>query len=237
MDEAAFETARGDPVPAVTASEMREVDRVAVDEFGIEVLQMMEHAGRALAGAARERSEGPVTVLAGNGGNGGGGLCAARHLRNRGVELRVVLDREPGELSGPAAHHHATLCEMGVPVGVGIGALPAATDLLLDALVGYGLSGPLRGSAAELAGAAPDHSASVVSLDVPSGLDATTGERPGVAVDPDCVVTLALPKTGLQRLDADRLLADIGLPAGVYERLDIPTFVFPEYVVGLSSTD
>jgi len=237
MDEAAFETAHGDSVPAVTASEMREVDRVAVDDFGIGVLQMMEHAGRALAAVGRERSEEPVTVLAGDGGNGGGGLCAARHLRNHGAEVRVVLDREHSAHSGPAAHHHATLREMGVSVGVGADAVPADTALFLDALVGYGLSGPLCGTAGDLAEKATDHAASIVSLDVPSGRDATTGEQPGPGVEPDSVVTLALPKTGLRDLDAGLRLADIGLPASVYERLDIPPFVFKEYVVELSTDD
>lgn len=235
MEREAFETSDGRSVPAVTAVEMRDVDRVAVDRFGIEVLQMMEHAGRALAGAVRERADGPVTVLAGNGGNGGGGLCSARHLRNRGVEVRVVLDRAPDELSGPPAHHHATLAEMGVPVAVGTEGFDPEAGPVVDALVGYGLSGPLRGTAAELIEAIPE-AATVVSLDVPSGMDATTGERPGVAVDPDSVVTLALPKTGLTESGVALLLADIGLPAGVYDALDIPAFGFESYTVGITPT-
>lgn len=232
MEQATFETAGGRPVPAVTAAEMRDVDRVAVESFGIEVLQMMEHAGRALAGAAIERAEGPVTVLVGNGGNGGGGLCCARHLRNRGVDVRVVVDRAPGQLTGPAAHHHATLREMGVPVAVGPDAPNAGAGLVVDALVGYGLGGPLRGTAAELVEATAD--ATVVSLDVPSGVNATTGERPGVAVDADSVVTLALPKTGLAGYRGDLVLADIGLPTGVYAELDVPPFDFPAFAVGIT---
>jgi NAD(P)H-hydrate repair Nnr-like enzyme with NAD(P)H-hydrate epimerase domain len=94
MDERAFRTGTGRQVPAVTAAEMREVDRVAVEEFGVSLLQMMENAGRNLARHVREVGAGPVVVLAGNGGNGGGGLCGARHLRNR--------DRGVGG-AGPAA--------------------------------------------------------------------------------------------------------------------------------------
>ena len=232
MDETVFRTAEGRTVPAVTAAEMRAHDRVAVGTFGIEVLQMMEHAGRALAEAVREHGDGPVTVLAGNGGNGGGGLCCARHLANRGVDVRVVLDRAPEALSGPSAHHHATLAAMDCPVAVG----PASVDtpLVVDALVGYGLAGPLSGTAAELARAANEAATTVVSLDVPSGLDATTGERPGEAVEHAAVVTLALPKTGLRAVDADLVLADIGLPAGVYRELDIPPFAFDGYRVALA---
>jgi len=232
MDETLFRTGDGEPVPAVTAEEMRRVDDVAVAAFGIDVLQMMEHAGRALAGAVRDRTEGQVTVLAGSGGNGGGGLCAARHLRNRGVEVRVVLDRSPEDLRGPAAHHHETLAAMDVPVAVGADAVADDAETVVDALVGYGLSGSLSGTAAALVAAIGDAPA-VVSLDVPSGLDATTGEALGVAVEADRVVTLALPKTGLAGLSGDLLLADIGLPDGVYDRLDIPPFGFDDYAVAL----
>ena len=223
MDPTTFRTADGNAVPAVTAAEMRAVDRVAVEEFGIEVLQMMEHAGRTLARTVRAVSDGSVTVLAGNGGNGGGGLCCARQLVNRGSDVRVVLDREPSELTGPAAHHYETVDAMGVPVAVGPDALQdGRRAVFVDALVGYGLRGPLSGTAAELVGAIESGATPVVSLDVPSGVDATTGERPGVTVEPERVHTLALPKTGLNGVDVDLVLADIGLPSGVYDRLDIP---------------
>ncbi len=91
-------------LPALTAEQMREVDRVAVEELGIELVQMMENAGRSLADLAI-RIFGPesVTVLAGSGGNGGGGLVAARHLANRGVTPRVVLSRGEAELAAVPA--------------------------------------------------------------------------------------------------------------------------------------
>lgn len=250
MDRPSFTTTDGQPVTAVTAAEMREVDRVAVEAFGIGVLQMMEHAGRALAGQVLELLDGdddadvraapaaePVTVLAGNGGNGGGGRCCARHLANRGVDVSVVYDREPEALEGPAAHHHETIAAMDLPVAVGPDAVGDDSGLLVDALVGYGLEGPLRGTAAELVESAAAIDGPIVSLDVPSGLDARTGERPGVAVAPDRVLTLALPKTGLAAADAALYLADIGLPAGVYRRADVePCAPFDAgYVVELRS--
>ena len=156
-------------------------------------------------------------------------------LEPRGHEVTLVdARRAPDDLSGPAAHHHATLREMGVPVAVGSEGLDPDAGPVVDALVGYGLGGPLRGTAAELVAAIPD-AATVLSLDVPSGMDATTGERPGVAVDADSVVTLALPKTGLTEAEGDLLLADIGLPAGVYDALDIPAFAFDDYLVRVTS--
>jgi len=238
-----FRTPSGTPVPAVTAAEMREVDRLAVEAFGIDLLQMMENAGRTLAWHARELADGgAVTVVAGNGGNGGGGLVCARHLANRDVPVEVLLDRRPGDLEGAAAHQHATLAEMDVPVAVG----PDADDprdvmdgaaLVVDALIGYGLSGAVRGPAAGLVGATNAADASVLSLDVPSGRNATTGEQPGPAVDPERLLTLALPKTGLQRLDCPLVLGDISIPAALYERMDL-AYELPfgdQYWVGLTA--
>lgn len=217
--ETPFETSDGTPVPAVTAAEMRDVDRIVVEELGLGLLQMMENAGRTLASVVREAAEGPVTVLAGSGGNGGGGLAAARHLDNRDIDVRVVLDRSPADLDGAAAAQHGILAEMDVPVAAGADAL-GTRPVVVDALVGYGLSGPLRGTAADLV-AALDTDSTVVSLDVPSGVDATTGETPGPAVRPDLTLTLALPKTGLGDGPGDLTLADIGIPAVVFRRAGI----------------
>jgi NAD(P)H-hydrate epimerase len=202
---------------------MREVDRLAVETFGIDLRQMMENAGRTLAARVRAvapRRDAPVTVVAGNGGNGGGGLVCARHLHNRSQPVRVVLDRPPDELDGAAANQHAILDETGVPVAVGPDAV-GETAVVVDALIGYGLSGPVRGSGATLVAAMNATDAPVVSLDVPSGRDATTGDEPGRAVDSARVLTLALPKTGLDALDCPLALADNSLPGALYERLGL----------------
>jgi len=95
-------------------------------------------------------------------------------------------------------------------------------DLILDALIGYSLTGPPRGIAAELIGWA-NRSAPILSLDVPSCLDATTGEAPDEVARARWTMTLALPKTGLLDERAGELvLADIGIPEGVYRRAAIP---------------
>jgi NAD(P)H-hydrate epimerase len=102
-----FRTEEGTLAPAVTADEMREVDRVAVEDFGLTILQMMENAGRNLVQHALEMLGGPngeVTILAGAGGNGGGGLYCARHLHNQRVRVWVLLAREESAL-GPAARN------------------------------------------------------------------------------------------------------------------------------------
>ena len=227
MPSQPFRTADEKVVSAVTADEMREVDRIAVEEFGIGLLQMMENAGRTLAWHVRDiadetASGDVVTVIAGNGGNGGGGLAAARHLANRDLAVTVVLDRPPGKLDGAARHQYETLAAMGVPVAVGLDARAKHRPaVVVDALVGYGLDGPLRGTAADLVRAIKTQESPVVSLDVPSGVNATTGEQPGETITPTRTLTLALPKTGLRAIAGRLFLADIAIPKGVFRRVGI----------------
>jgi NAD(P)H-hydrate epimerase len=219
-----FRTPAGRDVPAVTAAEMREVDRVAVDEVGLQLLQMMENAGRALAWHVhRVRDEnGTVVIGAGNGGNGGGGMACARHLTNRDVPVRIVLDRPSEELSGAAAEQYRILDEMSVPMTTDTNEIShEEPSVVVDALIGYGLDGTVRPPASELIDAMNQQLSPVVSLDVPSGIDATTGEILGSAVTPDRTVTLALPKPGLGTIRGTVYLADIGIPRTVYERLGI----------------
>lgn len=202
---------------------MRDVDRIAVEGVGFQLLQMMENAGRTLAWHVRDVRDGDVVVVAGNGGNGGGGLACTRHLANRDVPVRVVLDRSPEELTNAAAHQYHILNEMDVPVTSSVESL-ADVDrrtIVVDALIGYGLSGDVRPPAAEYIDQMNELSGPTVSLDVPSGIDATTGEPLGEAVVPDRTVTLALPKTGLDAHTGALYVADISIPRTVYDRLDI----------------
>jgi NAD(P)H-hydrate epimerase len=123
---------------------------------------------------------------------------------------------------------------MDVSVESGLDALPTTPSVVADCLVGYGLSGPLRGTAAAMVEHLDDD-ATTVSLDVPTGRNTTTGAEPGPAITADRVVTLALPKTGLVGLDCPVALADIGIPAVVYDRLGIPygELFAGEYLVDL----
>ena len=223
MSGNSFRTSTGWSVPAVTADEMRDVDRVAVKNVGVQLLQMMENAGRALAWHVRDVRESDVVVVAGNGGNGGGGLACARHLANRGVSVRVVLDRPSNELSGATAHQHHILNEMDVSITASVDSLAdtGGRTTVVDALIGYGLSGDVRPPADAYIDRMNERPGPTVSLDIPSGIDATTGEPLGVAVTPDRTVTLALPKTGLDVSTGMLYLADIGIPRTVYDRLDI----------------
>jgi NAD(P)H-hydrate epimerase len=227
MSDALFWTKEGIPVPAVTAEQMRDVDRIAVEEFALGILQMMENAGRNLAGNVMEmlgRVSGEVTVLAGAGGNGGGGLCCARHLHNRGFKVNLILDREASVLRGAAAEQLRILQAAGLrPVQASqVEEAIRQAGVVVDALIGYSLRGAPRGRAAELIELCNtrrvrrESASQVLSLDVPSGLNATTGEAPGTVVRPHRTLTLALPKTGLHMIPGDLYLADIGIPPVVY---------------------
>ncbi len=223
-------------VSPVTAQQMRDVDRLMVDEAGISLVQMMENAGRALATVARSHLDGSVhrrhvALLAGPGGNGGGGLVAARRLTCWGATVTAWTSRHPDELTGVPRHQAAAAEASGVHLRSGP---PGAADfdgmdVVLDAVIGYSLRGAPSGVARELvraALAARDRGLPVVSLDVPSGLDPDTGRAPGTAVRASHTVTLARPKPGL--LDpaaADHVgalsLADISVPGWVYARLGL----------------
>jgi NAD(P)H-hydrate epimerase len=185
---------------------------------------MMENAGRNLALHVIDMLDGKrdrVTILAGAGGNGGGGLCRARHLHNRGFETTVVPSSAAEELEGAAQNQLRVLQVAGVQPTPASHAGDAIQDagLVVDALIGYGLRGAARGLTAELIGLSNQH-ARALSLDVPSDLSAT-GEALEPVAHPERTLTLALPKTGLQETPGELYLADIGIPPAVYQHLGL----------------
>jgi NAD(P)H-hydrate epimerase len=224
-------------VSAVTAAQMREVDRMMVEDIGVGLVQMMENAGRSLAALAIARfAPLSVTVLAGSGNNGGGGLVAARHLVNRGVAVTVVTAAE-----FPVGSVTESQLRAAKACGVMLARDLVAGDLVIDALVGYGLS-PFRGRTAKLAGWAAAQDSPVLALDNPTGLDATTGISAPGAIRAAATLTLALPKTGLVRAPeiGELYLADISVPNSVDETLGLrvpPLFVEAQMIRLLRSTD
>lgn len=235
MTASTFVTDEGIQVPAVTAEQMREVDRVAIQEVGPNLYQMMENAGRSLALTVLDAMGGasglePVVVLAGTGGNGGGGICAGRHLANRGVEVTVVLSDSKGLKAVP---------EDQLSTYRGTGGRVASPDeldkheagVVVDAIIGYSLRGAPRDAPRAMIEWTAAQTAPVISLDVPSGIDATSGRAPGAHVLASATLTLALPKTGLDvAAVGDLFLADIGIPRDVYRRsgIDVPAHIFGE---------
>ncbi len=237
--EAALPIVAAASVPAVSAATMAEVDRLAVDEFGIDLLQMMEQAGSHLAELVRLELGGDlrgrrVIVAVGPGNNGGGGLAAARHLANRGASVRVVLARPVNRLSAAGRHQMASLLQMAVECCVAIYDVSDAeldeelanADGAVDAILGYRATGAPHGEVGLLVERLASARGPVISLDLPSGIDPDTGDAPGSAVCAAVSLTLALPKLGLMtrsgREHAGRTyLGDIGLPGALYRRLGV----------------
>ena len=221
-----FVTDTGVRVPAVTTTQMREVDRIAIAWDAPSLQQMMENAGRALAETIIEMvGDGwrlqPVVVLAGVGGNGGGGICAARHLANHGGDVTVVAGRHE-TLGAAAAQQLEVFRHTGGRLASIDAMSPLDAALIADAIIGYSLAGPPRGEALAMIEWANVQHAPVLALDVPSGVDATTGEASGTAISAVATITLALPKTGLDAPAAGRVwLADIGIPGKVYHQVGI----------------
>lgn len=212
-------------LPFITGEQMRVVDELMIHDFGVSLLQMMENAGRNLAELAVKRflNDDPlgkrVIVLAGPGGNGGGGLAAARHLHNTGADVEIVLAAPSRNLSAAAAAQ-LTTCEAS-EIGITefkAGSLPRA-GLIVDAILGYGGSGDPRGTAAGLIDAANAHPAPVLANDIPSGIDASSGSVGRPSIRADTTLTIALPKTGLKEAHSmvgTLFVSDISVPPELY---------------------
>lgn len=215
-------------VPYLTTGQMIEVDRAMIEDYKIELIQMMENAGRNLAHLARERFfEGDprgksVVVLAGTGGNGGGALVCARRLHNYGAMVQVFVTRPAEDFSAIPAHQLDILQRMKVPVTPAAGITQAdQPDLIVDGLIGYSLKGAPRGAAGDLIRWANEQAAPILALDAPSGVDTTTGTVFEPAIKATATMTLALPKEGLhaggvEAQVGELYLADISVPPELY---------------------
>lgn len=204
--------------PLLDASRMRAVDAWAISDLGIPSLELMERAGSGLAALAGELAPtGLIVVVVGKGNNGGDGLVAARCLRDGGREVDVLLSGDRGELGGDALANLERL--PGAPPRVFDGALSADAALVVDALLGTGSSGAPRGAIAAAIEAIGASAAVVLAVDVPSGVDASTGVVAGPAVSAQATATFHAGKPGLWiepgRGHAGAVhVVDIGIPAG-----------------------
>ncbi len=217
------------PVPYVNASQMAEVDRAMVEDYKIEILQMMENAGRNLAHLARQRflSGDPrnhkIVILAGTGGNGGGAMVCARRLHNWGADVHVFITKSDDKFSTASAHQLSILRCMNIPIAQ-MDMLPSMQnfDLVIDGVIGYSLQGAPHGTAAEfIQWANEQRGTSILALDAPSGIDTSTGTIFDPAIRATSTMTLALPKEGLradgvQSYVGELYLADISVPPSLY---------------------
>jgi NAD(P)H-hydrate epimerase len=217
-------------IPFLTTEQMIEVDRAMVEDYGIGLTQMMENAGHSLASLARDLffegdvRQGNVSILAGSGGNGGGALVAARRLHNYGARVQLFITRPASQLAAVTARQLDILKRMGLP-HFEAGAIDdtGQPDLIIDGIIGYSLQGPPRGAAESLIKWANRQKKPILSLDVPSGVDSTSGVIYQPAIKATATMTLALPKLGLKAPGArdyagQLFLADISVPPELYAR-------------------
>jgi NAD(P)H-hydrate epimerase len=207
--------------PLHDAETMRAVDAWAIDERGVPSLELMEAAGRAVAEAAESATAaGPVRVVCGKGNNGGDGLVAARYLAAAGHEVEVLLLAPPGELSEDATANLARYAGQAreVEAAEAVAAL-AGSGVVVDAIFGTGFSGAPRDPAAAVIEAINGCGAPVVAADIASGVDASTGEVEGPAVEAAVTVSFHAAKVGHwvapgKRHTGELRVAPIGIPDG-----------------------
>ncbi len=191
----------------LTASQMREMDRRAIEDVGIPSVALMELAGSGTARHIIEKwyPEGDdVLVVAGRGNNGGDGLVVARHMFLNGARVAVVLLGRMEDLKGDAAVNARAADALGISIYEITGtqdfphveALFRQADIIVDAIFGTGLSREVTGVAREAISAINASDAKIVSVDIPSGLSADTGTVMGLAVKADLTVTFGYPKIG-----------------------------------------
>ncbi|NMB25353.1 MAG: NAD(P)H-hydrate dehydratase [Firmicutes bacterium] len=212
---------------------MRAIDTKVIREIGIPSLVLMENAGRQVAEVAADflgRHHGrKVSIVVGKGNNGGDGFVAARYLHNRGFRVRVFLIAPSKELSPDALANYHICGQLGIDIQEvdeqylsKLRFALSLTDLIIDGILGTGIEGPTRGLARDVILLINDVERSVLAIDVPSGLDATTGAIAGSCIRADITVTLAAPKIGLfvypgADMAGTVLVANIGIPPMVLD--------------------
>jgi NAD(P)H-hydrate epimerase len=215
-------------IKVVTAKEMQEKDRYTIEKIGVPGVVLMENAGSAVFRVIMRELEGVddplVYVFCGKGNNGGDGFVVARHLWNEGVYVRVFCIAEPEEIRGDALINYTILQNMKIPIEhiSSVAELQELEneppDLLVDALLGTGIRGPVHGLIAEVIEFINHNlETEVVAIDLPSGLDADSAEVAGQAIRADLTVALALPKRchvlyRAKNYVGELYIADIGIP-------------------------
>ncbi len=219
-------------IPIANNHQMRECDRITIEQLGLPGMVLMENASRAVAENAIEMlgGMGPgsrVIVFCGKGNNGGDGFAVARYLLSAGADIIVYLLGDQESLSGDAALNCQLFKRLG---GVLRGVkhnkdLPASDiycDLIVDGLLGTGFKGKTRGLYADAIKNINSIKAPVISIDIPSGVNGDDGQVEGVAIIADRTVTFGLIKCGLlfspgRELTGKLVTADIGIPTQVVE--------------------
>lgn len=215
----------------VTAHTMQATDRRAIEEFAIPGLRLMENAGRVCVEEIIEQfgQTGHAMIMAGKGNNGGDGYVIARLLARKGWSVKVIILAERGQISGDAAANLARLSAGITSFCTDEGQLTTLhmdeilkTDLIVDAMLGTGLSSDIGGIYREAVELLNASGRPIVSVDIPSGIHGTTGRVLGDAIRADMTVTFAFAKLGLvlhpgAEHTGRLVVADIGIPQTLME--------------------
>lgn len=220
----------------VKASEIKEMDRLSIHEIGIPGAVLMENAAR---GASRiflehfDPVEGShVIIICGRGNNGGDGYVMARYLSQAGLKITVLILSETDKISGDALTNLDIIKRMGIEIKAapdyeawaGISASLAECDYIIDGILGTGLNSQVKGFYGSVIGDINKSGKPVTAIDIPSGLNADTGQVMGVAVKAELAVTFGFPKLGQLLFPGAELVGrlariDIGIPDIVVERV------------------
>jgi len=209
----------------LTRAQVRDFDKHAIEQLGIPSVVLMENAGRGVAHVLHALGiHGPVVIACGKGNNGGDGLVVARHLANAACDVLVLLFARPDELSPDAAIQWNIAQRMRLPAKIVSQPLDEATlaatfakaEWIVDALFGTGLTGPVRSPFDRVITLINASAARVLAVDIPSGLDADTGEPLGSTIRAEHTVTFVAPKLGFRNPAAAAFtgrvhVADIGV--------------------------
>ena len=214
----------------LSRAQVREIDRKAIEDYGIPGIVLMENASRAAAEVVRRRLSSQanprIVIVAGTGNNAGDGFAAARHLHNAGLKVVVLMAGEPARIVGDAKINLDIIRRMQLDIRTlsqdhqGLDQLRAElaqADLVIDAILGTGLSGQVRGFYAEVIEELNSSPTPILAVDIPSGLDCDIGQPLGQAVRAVATVTFVARKKGFDAPGADTytgqvVVADIGAP-------------------------
>ncbi len=206
-----------------TREEIREADRIAIEEYGVPGVVLMENAGRGAASVALNmlgrKADARVAIVCGSGNNGGDGFVVARHLHNAGVAVIVYLLCAREKIAGDALLNLRIIEKMALDIReTSTTRLDLSdADLVVDALLGTALNGEVREPYLSAIRAINAAGKPVLAIDIPSGLDANTGAVLGECVRATCTATFALPKIGFTRGSGPQVtgpvtVIDIGMP-------------------------
>lgn len=220
------------PLALYTAADVRELDRVAIEERGVAGLTLMRRAANACVEALSRTWPGSkaVTVFCGSGNNAGDGYLVAGMLAERGSQVRVMIVGDPAKLGADAGEAYRYCEASGASMQAWQDGMPVQGDIVVDALLGTGLAGDVREHYAQAIASINDAGLPVLAVDIPSGLSADTGMRLGAAVVADVTVTFIGLKRGLFTLDGPDCcgrieFSGLDVPAGIYRQVEADTWL------------